>query len=478
MNFLDILTHFSPNIMPLYMIWLLSDFDLRFISKINKFWQSLKEDTLKGKTTRNILWLGLERVVRLMVSVFTTALLARYLDLVSFGKLNFVLAFVSLFGLFTALGLKGIVVRELLRQPEGRFEILGTSFGLRLGMGLLTYVMSFALIRLLKPGDPQVALLVGIMALSLFLQSFDVIDTWFKSLIEARNIVLVQNIASIVSSAVKIALIYIGASLTTLVWAHLLEFGLVAIGYIILYKSKENAFLRWSFNWKRAKFLIGQSWMMLFASGAAFIYTKIDLIMLAKLASPESLGIYSATVRLAEVFDYIPLIIFTSVLPTAVARYSESWRSFALFTQKIFDFMIMIWLGISIMITLTAPWLIGLIFGPKYQPAAQLLAVYIWGLFGSCLGLARTIYVNVKNLYRVSLVVNLIGLVLNISLNLILIPRFEALGATVATLITYLVTTIVLNFYFREFRVIAIFLQRALQFNLSLPRLWRAIDAA
>src|SRR4030067_1703380 len=92
-------------------------------------------------------------MLRMGVGLFVGVWLARFLGPERFGLWNFTIAFVSLFSAIAALGLDGIVVRDLVRDPSSKDEILGTAFVLKLLGGSLTLFLVLASFSLIRPQD-------------------------------------------------------------------------------------------------------------------------------------------------------------------------------------------------------------------------------------------------------------------------------------------------------------------------------------
>src|SRR5258706_4647144 len=93
---------------------------------------------LEGRTAlqgiiTNTGWLLSDRVVRMGVGLVVGVWIARYLGPGQFGLLSYAGAFVALFSVIGTLGLDGIVVRNLVRHPELKDQILGAAFLLKLG---------------------------------------------------------------------------------------------------------------------------------------------------------------------------------------------------------------------------------------------------------------------------------------------------------------------------------------------------------
>src|SRR5262245_9709117 len=89
-------------------------------------------------------WLFADRVVRMGLGLVISVWMARYLGPSQFGEFNYAIAFVSFFGVAASLGLDSVVVRELVRHPETRDEILATVFVLKLLGGALAFVIALS----------------------------------------------------------------------------------------------------------------------------------------------------------------------------------------------------------------------------------------------------------------------------------------------------------------------------------------------
>jgi O-antigen/teichoic acid export membrane protein len=89
----------------------------------------------------NTAWLFSEQILRLIAGFFVGVWVARYLGPEKFGLFSYALAFVFIFQGIAKLGLDGIVVRDLVQEPEKRDVYLGTSFWLKLLGGIITFLI-------------------------------------------------------------------------------------------------------------------------------------------------------------------------------------------------------------------------------------------------------------------------------------------------------------------------------------------------
>ena len=163
------------------------------------------------KPLQNVLWLVGERIGRGAVTATVLAVVARHLEPVQFGQLNLALAVLALLAPLATLGLEGVVVAELVRQPGRTGAVLATACWLRFAAGLLA-VGAVALATSLAPAGFAEGPLIAIVALNLLFQPVEVIDVWFQSRLDSRRTVLARSIVVLLGSALKLWLAHRGAS--------------------------------------------------------------------------------------------------------------------------------------------------------------------------------------------------------------------------------------------------------------------------
>jgi O-antigen/teichoic acid export membrane protein len=109
--------------------------------------------------------------------------------------------------------------------------------------------------------------------------------------------------------------------------------------------------------------------------------------------------------------------------------------------QQLYDLMAILSVGIAIVITIFSRQIVAILYGEEYREAAAVVTIYIWSGVPTFLGVASSQYLLAENLTHISLYRTSIGMVLNVVLNLLLIPKHGVTGSAVATLISYTVAT-------------------------------------
>ncbi|MGK7922750.1 MAG: flippase [Trichodesmium sp.] len=419
----------------------------------------------------NTTWLFLDRIIQMGLSLFVGIWVARYLGPEQYGILNYSISFVALFLPLVTMGLDGIIVRELVRNQVHKNTILGTSFALKLIGGVLTLLLTTSIIYFLKPGETETRTLIGIIALGTIFQSFETIDFWFRSQTQSKYTVLAKNTVYIIVSVARIASVQAAAPLIAFAWIKSIEIVLNAIGLLIVYQIRGECIIRWSANLEQAKRFLKDSWPLILAGISTYIYASIDQVMLGQMSTVKSLGIYSVAVKLSEIFNFLPVLLSQSILPSVVKKSQEGEDILLETMQTIYDIMAVIWFFTALVVSIFSASIISIVYGDAYSDSAIVLSIYIWSQFGSNFGVARSIYINVKNLFKLSLIISFVGAITNIILNAWLIPKYEAIGATIATLITYFVAVILMNLFLRDLRKLIPIIFKSLLIPRSLFRI-------
>ncbi|GIL20968.1 MAG: flippase [Candidatus Jettenia sp.] len=417
-----------------------------------KFLPSFVRVRLEGRVNlQNILantgWLFIDKILRMGVGLFVGVWIARYLGPEQFGLYSYAIAFVSLFGAFATLGLDGIVVRDIVRYPSCKDEILGTAFILKLVGGMLTFLLITGTIFFLHPHDNLIHWLAGIIAFGMIFQSFDTIDFWFQSQVQSKYTVYAKNAAFLLIALLKVVLILIRAPLIAFAFAGLAEIIFSAVGLTIACKlyGYTPKIWWWSFSW--GKKLLRDSWPLILAGFSIAIYMKIDQVMLGEMVGHESVGIYSAAIRISEIWYFIPTAIVSSVFPSIIRARSVDEKLYYRRLQKLFSLMTALALTIAILMTFLSKTVIILFFGKSFEASGSILSIHIWASLFVFLGVAQSPWDLAENLTRLSLMRTIVGAIINIVLNFILIPLFSIIGAAIATIISYAFSAYISNLF-------------------------------
>lgn len=396
---------------------------------------------LFSKILSNIAWLSADRVLRLAIGLLVGVWLARYLGPETFGQYSFAFALVALFGVFSKLGLDGILVREVVRSPDTQQALLASAFVLRLAGGAAAAAAAVLCVSLVRPADATVQLLVVVVSAGLVFQALDVFDLWFQSQLRNRYAVLAKTSVFLLMAAVKVGLILHGADVRAFAAVAVLEILFGGIALAATYRLSGQTFERWRAAPGTMKRLLGPALPLILAGAAVSIYMKIDQVMIARMLGDRAVGLYSAATRLTEATYFVPGTLIASVLPAIVAIRASNEPLFRDRMQRLFDLMAAGAVALALPLSLFSVFIVRLLYGEPYSASAAVLAIHAWASVFVFLGIASSTYLLAENLTLISFYRTALGAIVNIGLNLVLIPRYGIQGAAWATLISALVAT-------------------------------------
>lgn len=418
------------------------------------FWLALLPSFLQARIVHraglvnalsNTAWLFSDRVLRMGVGLIVGVWLARYLGPEQFGLLSFAMALVALFGAVASLGLQGIVVRDIVRDPPQAPDILGTGFVLQLLGGLTAFVLATVTIAYLRPDDAMARLLVAILGSSLVFRSLDGVRYWFESQLQSKYVVWAENAVFLGIAIAKISMILAEAPLVAFAWAAFAEVVVVALALAGVYQKTGGNFAVWRVKLARAARLLKDSWPLVLSGVAVMVYMRIDQIMLGQMLDDGAVGIYTAAVRISEVWYFIPTVIVASVFPAIIESKKLGESIYLARLQKLYSLMVVIALVVAVPLTFLSDWLVLLLFGEGYAEAGMILAMHIWAGIFVFLGVVSVRWFLVEGLSMYIFYRAIMGAVANVTLNAVMIPAYGVVGAAVATVISQAVASVLLN---------------------------------
>lgn len=397
---------------------------------------------LKGRRSlqeiiSNTGWLAVDRIIRMALGLVVAVWLARYLGPARLGIYQYALALVALLGYLTDLGLNGIVVRDIVSEEGERGEIIGTTFVLKIVAGMVSAGLAMTVVWLIRPDDALTRVMVAIFSSQLLLRAFDTIDLWFQSQVRSKYTVYAKTTAFVLGALTKVALILLEASLVAFAWVVAAEALIGAVGLVLMYRGSGQHFGSWSINLRRVAGLLQRSWPLIISGFGAIIYLKVDQIMLGEMVGEAEVGIYSVAAQLSEVWYFIPTAIASSAFPALLKNKQKSAALYGERLQQLYDGLFAMALVIAIPMTFIAGPAVSWIYGSEFSAAGSVLSVHIWASLFVFMRGALSKWLIAEDLYIFSIVTHGCGALVNVGINLILIPITGGLGAAIATVISY-----------------------------------------
>lgn len=389
-------------------------------------------------------WLLADKIVRIVLGLCVGAWVARYLGPSQFGHLAYALALAAFFQTFASLGLDGIAVREIVRDASRAAEVLGTTLWLRVASGAIAWVGAAIAIALLRPGDEQDFLLVILVTGGVLFQAADTVDLWFQSQLQSRRTVVAKLAATVATNGVKIALILGQAPLLAFAAMQLLEFALAALALVYAYRQFPTTG-RWDFALHTGTAMFREAWPLLLSGLSVAVYMRINQLLLRELAGDQELGLYSAVLPFAEVWNFIPIMVCASVAPAIARKKLEGEPAYYATLQSLFSALAWMALVLSLGVAVLAKVIVILFLGSKYLSAVPALRVLAFTSVPVFLGVAQNLWIVNDSKASIWLAKTFIGATVSVIMSVLLIPRLGALGGAVSCVVAYLASAVISN---------------------------------
>ena len=231
---------------------------------------------------------------------------------------------------------------------------------------------------------------------------------------------------------------------------------------ILFYLKNRLTPLSWTFDKNTAKSLLKESWPLILSGLVISLYMKVDQIMIMNMLGSIDVGEYAAAVRLSEIWYFIPVVISASLFPAILNSREISNKLYYSRIQKLYDLMVCLAFVISISMTFMADWIVNILYGQEYNQTNGVLIIHIWSAVFVFLGVASSKWFIAEGLQLLSFYRTLCGALLNICLNLFLIPLYGIYGAAIATLASQLVASYLFNISNKHARKMFILQTKAL----------------
>jgi O-antigen/teichoic acid export membrane protein len=185
--------------------------------------------------------------------------------------------------------------------------------------------------------------------------------------------------------------------------------------------------------WQDMRAALGEGAPFLVAAFASLIYLRIDQVMLGAMAPPTELAGYAIAARLSEMAMFVPAVLQSVCYARLVAARNSPDGAIAARRTLFAVFAAAGWL-VAGGVALAAQLLLVPVFGPAYSGAVPMTLILALGLPFAFLTIAMQMVLNTEG--KPWLVPAMAGCaaLLNVMLNLVLIPRMGGTGAAIATL--------------------------------------------
>lgn len=384
-----------------------------------------------------------------VLSLYSIRLITEYLGPEGFGKYATVLAFFAFFSAIVDLGLAPVTAREISKEGADEKRILGRVLSLRLlSSAILLLFAPLVLFLFNYESDLKVGIVIAAVA-TLFSSSSLLLNGIFQKNLAMDRVAFVEFFGKLLQVV-----------LVTLIVRN--DWGFLAVASTLLAALAFNAlvvfwlsrsFVKFSLNidthfWKE---FLRESAPLAATALITFAYFKLDTIILSVLQSNSDVGIYNVAYKIMENLIFFPAMLAGLILPLLSRTLTTNRVLFEDIVDKTFKVFLLIVFPLVVGVWVLAPEIIAIVSGEGFEESVRVLRILVFALGFIFFGHYFTMLLVVGSAQKKLMKALLIAAVVNIGLNLFLIPKYSYIAAAYVSLLTEcLVVLLIGTLAFRE----------------------------
>ena len=404
------------------------------------------------KITQNIGWLMFDQFFILFLQFIVGVKVANYYGAELYGKYSYAMSLVGFSGIFFEI-LNSRVIKKYYTEENFDKIVYNITF-LKNSIAIILFIVPIFFKVVLEIDNTLFYLLIFMCLDNILSTATFGIENFFEYKLESRRIVISNNIVKIISYSLQ----YI---------CMLLNMGIIVIPIIrcvgsftrvclLKYQYKKyyliNKKIKNKLNIKLLWKMIDESKFLWITFVSFLIYTQLDKLMINYYLGEEEVGIYTIGIQLSGILSILIGPVQNSIYPKMIELYKESYEKYYNFFLLSNTMITQLYLVLTISSIIVVRYLFRYVYKPEYSPAIIVYSILAFSVFIKAVGSLQTSHLTIKGLTQKTFYKTLAGLILNIVLNSLLIPKYGINGAALATLITQFFVLIFLDFFIKEYR--------------------------
>ena len=415
-----------------------------------------------GRVFKNIGFLFFSDVITRLLSFVLFLVIVRVLGPEGLGDYAFIFAFAGIIFLINDLGVSTLFVREASRDLKGVDYHFKNILAMKLFFGLLAAVVTLIAVNLsgiFVDFSEGMVTAVYLAALALF---FLGVKDLFLAVFQAFQRMLFIGFTRVIEMLLIVVLgtyaLTSGYGLVGLTLAFLMSYFLVFV--ISVFACSRLIRIGVGFDFSFQKKFLKASWPFWLTGLFMTLSFRTDIIMVRLISGAAETGLYTSSLRLMEALYFIPLAVISAVFPAMSILYKTNRERLRNLYRKMFYYLLAIALPMGIGTMFLADRIMLFLYGNGFSGAGDVLRILIWAEVAMFLYAVSGYLLNAINRPLLFTATAAGATLLNVAINLILIPELGYVGAAIATVATsFFILAILLYFagksgyWFNVFRI-------------------------
>ncbi|RYU46105.1 flippase [Aliivibrio finisterrensis] len=405
------------------------------------------------KVLNNVFIYIIERVVTIISGLLCFVMIAREFGPADLGALSTIQSASAALMFMVTLGLDRFIVKDLVEGKVSSKSIEYTATVLRF-LGWSIYSIGLFLFIWHWSDNPQYMFLAGIESITAFFIHVIIVRYSLESKHKAKELSISLIISRGISlTYVFLAIIFKADLLITCLFLPI-QSAIRLLLMVYFYNLNDKPIGKFTFNRDWARNNIKQAFPIML-SGAIFpVFMQADVLMISHYLDEAHVGLYSAPMKLIFQSSFIGVAIMSAIYPLLVYRNKNSESDFTNTAITVGRAMILLSITSSLILFFTSKYIIIIMFGSDYQESIdvmKILSIIVAIVIPSKLFSSVLI---IKGLSKYELPKSIFAVLLNITLNSILIPLYSIEGAAISSVIAYIFSDLIFYFLFKKLSVV------------------------
>lgn len=389
-------------------------------------------------------------IFSLTASLIVGIAVARYLGPEMYGIIAFATAVYAVLVMIVTLGIDDIIMKDIMQHTEMQGSIYGSALFIKFAAAFIVYAVTLIYCIINYSGDKLYSVLI--ISGAVLFQPLSVFYCVFLINAQAKYTSIARMVSYTLSSILKIILIIVNAPVTYFAFAVFIDYAVLYLTVILMYKYKNYTVSGWYIDISYIKYILKSAVPLFTAVLFYTFYQKITVIIISSMYSDYASGIYSAAVRLAEIWYMVPAVLMTAFFPAVVKAKQISEEEYIKRIKTLFYVTSIPFILMAFFTALLSPFIIKILYGEKYINSSIVLALTIWSVpFISFYVISGKFFI-LENKVKHLLLRSVLSFILIIVLNYFLGSLYYLKGFSSALLISSFISFFLIDLCFKDTR--------------------------
>lgn len=409
------------------------------------------------KIINNIGWLIFDKIFILLLQFFVGVKIANYYGATLFGQYSYAISLVAFSNIFFEL-INSRVLKKYYTKENFNILVFNTNF-FKNSIAIILFFIPIIYKFFYKIDNTLFYLLILLCLDNILMTATSGIENFFEYKLEAKRIVISNNIVKIISYFLQYICMILNKGIIFIAIVRCIG----SLIRVIILKYQYNSSYLGKLENKSVKLdiklivkIIDESKYLWFSFVSFLIYTQTDRLMINHYLGVEEVGVYTIGMQLSNILAILIGPIQNSLFPKFLELYRNDYQKYYNFYKLTNTIITQFYLIITLISIIVVKYIFKYVYSSQYDGAILIYSILAFSVFIKANGSLQTSHMTIKNITKKSFYKTLVSLILNIILNILLIPKYGINGAAIATLITQFIALFLIDFFIKEYQEQAI----------------------